>query len=52
MQQEMKKKMRRLLGAAAIGTLVGLAAAQGQAASETELRDLANRKVTWRSPEV
>jgi len=41
-----------MLSAAAMGTLVGLAAAQGQAASETDLRDLANRKVTWRGPDV
>ena len=52
MQQAMKKTVGRMLGAAAMGTLVGLAAAQGQAASETDLRDLANRKVTWRSPDV
>ena len=50
MQQEMKKKMWRLLGAAVIVTLVGLAAVQGQAANETEMRELANRKIAWRSP--
>lgn len=51
MQQTMKEKKWRLLGAAVMGTLIGLAASNGQAAGETELRDLANRKVTWRSPE-
>jgi len=52
MRQAMKKKIGRLLGAATMGTLVGLAATQGQTATETELHDLASRKVTWRSPEA
>ncbi len=52
MRQSMKKILRRMLGAAAMGTLVGLAAAQSQAASETDLRNLANQKVTWRSPDA
>jgi len=52
MQQVMKKTVGRFLVAAAMGTLVGLTAAQGRAASDTDLRDLANRKVTWRGPDV
>jgi len=51
MQETMKRKMRRLLNAAALGMLAGLAATNGQAASDTELRDLANRKIEWRSPD-
>ena len=51
MRQAMKKTPRQLLAAVAMGTVVGLAAAQGQAGSESELRDLANRKVMWRSPQ-
>jgi len=50
MQQAIKNKAGRLLAAMAMGALVGLAAIQGRAAGETELRDLASRKVTWRSP--
>jgi len=50
MRQTMKKKMRRVLGVAAMSTLVALAATQGRA-SETEVRELANRKVTWHGPE-
>lgn len=56
MRQAMKKTRRRLLAAVAmaamaVATVVGLAAAQGQDGSESELRDLANRKVMWRSPQ-
>jgi len=51
MQQTMKKKMWRGLGAAAMSILVALAATQSRAASETEVRELANRKVSWRGPE-
>lgn len=50
MQQTKTKTTWRLLAAAAMAALVGLAAVPGQAATDTQLRDLASCPVTWRSP--
>jgi 5'-nucleotidase len=51
MRLERKKTRGRCLAATAMGLLVGLAAVSGQAAGETETRDRAEQKITWRSPD-
>ncbi len=50
MQGTIREKIVYGMSMTVLVTLAGLAAGAAQAASETELRDLASRRIEWRSP--
>ncbi len=51
MRKKIREKVLCWIGVPLLGTLTGLLAIGAQAATETEMRDLANQKIEWRSPD-